>query len=64
MFLVAKCHIYCRICNDATNLNCTQCATGYYLSGTICNTSCLYKYGIVTSSSSCVACDPYCTACQ
>lgn len=63
MFLLAKCHTACEICYDATVLNCSACATGYKLSGTVCNESCLYKYGQTSNATICVACDPYCTAC-
>jgi hypothetical protein len=64
MFLIATCHPVCTVCLDATANNCTACATGYKLSGTVCNESCLYKYGNTTNPQLCVACDLYCVTCD
>lgn len=37
MFLVKKCHVACLGCLDGTPGNCSACATGFKLSGTVCN---------------------------
>lgn len=37
MFLLGRCHVACSACLDGTVNNCTACASGYKLSGTVCN---------------------------
>jgi hypothetical protein len=58
-----QCDPSCLICTGSPS-PCTQCNTGYKLSGTVCSSSCLTQYGPTTNTSLCVLCDIKCTACN
>ena len=63
MILVYKCHSYCSACSGSSNSECSSCASGYKLSGTVCDVQCLDNYGD-DGTNICITCSNYCLKCE
>ena len=63
MVLLYKCHAYCSACTIYSNEHCSSCASGYKLSGSVCEADCLDGYG-EDGTSVCIVCISSCLECS